>query len=93
MKQMLQEFAPLIRRPNYTVEIVVWATTPSATAWTRATQQASQLRSEAATFLRLRPEDQDRFSAVGQPWISEDLERPALSIRLRKIDATISDAP
>jgi len=93
MKQMLQEFAPLIRRPNYTVEIVVWATTPAATAWTRAAQQASQLRSEAAEFLRLRPEDQDRFTAVGQPWISRDLERPSVSIRLRKIDPVINDAP
>ncbi|MEW4526337.1 flagellar motor protein MotB [Maioricimonas sp. JC845] len=93
MKQMLQEFAPLIRRPNYTVEIVVWATTPAATAWTRAAQQASRLRSEAAAFLRLRPEDQDRFTAVGQPWISKDLERPSVSIRLRKIDPVINDAP
>ncbi|QDU40242.1 hypothetical protein Mal4_45980 [Maioricimonas rarisocia] len=93
LRKMLQEFAPLIRRPNYSVEIIVWATTPSPPAWGRAIRQAHQLREEAVAFLQLRPEDQKRFTAVGQPWISKDLERPALSLQLRKIVPAISDAP
>lgn len=85
MQQLLIPVAPLVRNPDYAVEVVKWATTPNPTAWTRAAQEAHAVRDEAVRFLNLPAEHAGRFTAVGQPWISGTEQRPVVSIVVRRL--------
>lgn len=87
VRETLNGISPQLRQSDYAIEITVWATTPSQTAWSRAVEQAVQLRKEAAAYLRLNPEQQQRVTAVGRSWISRDIKRPAASITLRRLVA------
>ena len=79
-----KQAVPLISQPAYEMEIVVWATTPSKTAWARATRQATGLRSEFVTKAGLSDEARSRTAAVGRPWLFSDVKRPVLSIVVRR---------
>ena len=87
-KNALQRVLPVLRKNTHQVEIVVWATTPSPSAWTRASKQASGLMNEMAAAARLKPEQRSRLTAVGQPWLFSDVRRPVASIVVRKIDTS-----
>ena len=52
MREMMIPLAPLLNRPDYEIEIVVWSTTPSKSAWKRSVRQANELRNEAVRLLR-----------------------------------------
>lgn len=80
------EVLPLLRNKQYRVELVVWATTPSATAWTRAADQAGSLRKELVTLARLSKEQQKQLTCVAKPWPFSDAKRPAMSIIVIKAD-------
>lgn len=84
-KTALQRVLPVLRKNTHQVEIVVWATTPSPSAWTRAAKQASGLMNEMASASKLKPEQRRRISAVGQPWLFSNIKRPVASIIVRKI--------
>lgn len=79
-----KQVVPLISQSAYEMEIVVWATTPSKTAWARATKQATGLRSEFVTKAGLSDEARSRTAAVGRPWLFSDVKRPVLSIVVRR---------
>ena len=87
-KKALQRVLPVLRKNTHQVEIVVWATTPSPSAWTRAARQASGMMNEMAAASKLKPEQRSRMSAVGQPWLFSDVKRPVASIVVRKIHTT-----
>lgn len=85
VRETLNGISPQLRQADYAVEIIVWATTPSQSAWTRAVEQAARLRVEAVQYMQLSPEQQRRVTAVGRSWISSDIKRPAASINLRRL--------
>lgn len=72
---------------GFEVELTVWATTPSDSAWTRAARQANAIRNELAKRLHLADEAAERFHAVSRPWIYSNLERPSVSITVRRTGA------
>lgn len=85
LRAALTGVGPMLRRNDYAVEITVWATTPSQSAWGRAVKQASLLEREAVQLLRLIPTQRPRVTAVGRPWISRDVKRPVVSVTLRRL--------
>ncbi len=84
-REALNGMGPRLRQSGYAVEITVWATTPSQTAWIRAVEQADQLRSDAVKYLRLGEAQSRQVTAVGRTWISASVRRPAASITLRRL--------
>ncbi len=85
MKVALNGIGPMLRQADYAVELTVWSTTPSKSAWTRAVLQAEQLLAETAEYLRLPPEQRQRLTASAQPWISSDVKRPTVSVTLTRL--------
>jgi hypothetical protein len=85
LEETLKQVRTVFRSKEYAVEITVWATTPSQSAWTRAVNQATEIRNETITFLKLEPGKEQRITATGRTWISSELKRPAVSITLRRI--------
>ena len=77
---------PMLYRDNFQVDVVVWATTPSPTAWKRATQQSKVISDRIAIMANLSPENRARLKGVGRPWFDATAERPVLSFVVRKMD-------
>jgi hypothetical protein len=69
------------------IEITVWATTPSQSAWTRAAKQAEQIRQEAIRYLNIETSQRNRITANGRTWISSTLKRPSVTITLRQLES------
>lgn len=86
MKQDLLRLAPTLRRKGYELEIRVWATTPSPTAWQRAAEQANALHRETIKFLKLRGTAMQKVTATASPWFSSEIKRPGLSFLIRRIN-------
>ncbi len=82
---ILAQVVPLTRRKTHRVEFIVWATTPSRSAWQRAAEEAGQIAKDIATSARLTPEQRDRLQAIGKPWMYTDIKRPVISIVVRKV--------
>lgn len=80
----VRQTSGVLRRDGFEAEIIVWATTPSATAWTRASLQAKAVRDELATYLQLPPED-TRLRATARPWSSPTERRPSVSLIVRRL--------
>lgn len=83
----LRAFAPIIpqlRNERYQIDVVVWATMPSQTAWTRATRQAAGVADEIAMMLRLPPRDRERLTSAGRVWISSTEKRPVVTLVVRR---------
>lgn len=85
LKAALNGVAPMLRRNDYAVEIVVWTPTPSKSAWSRSLGIAQRLHREAVNLLRLPPNQSARVTSVAQPWISKTVKRPKVSVTLRRI--------
>lgn len=79
-RRMLNRTRPMLGRPNYEIEIVVWATTPSRTAWLRAFDQAKRISDQYAREVRLSDEMRNRLRPVARPWLFSEEKRPVLSI-------------
>ena len=76
---------PLLRRNDYRVTVIVWTTTPSKTAWTRAVNQASQVEKEIAKSAGLNADQRKHLHSVGKPWLFKDEKRPVLSLLVQKL--------
>lgn len=85
MQQQLLQFAPVLRRRGYELEIRVWATTPSPTAWQRAANQAADLHTGVVKFLKLTPEEATAITTKASPWHSSTIKRPAASFLVRRV--------
>lgn len=83
-REVLGQVLPLLKRGDYRVTLVVWATMPSDSAWLRAAEQANHVADEAADTAQLEAKDRARFTALGQPWRYPDYQRPVLSISVTK---------
>jgi hypothetical protein len=78
--EALEQVRPLLERPGFRVHLVVWATTPTASAWARATGQARRAAGEFIAASGLRPDAVARLVPLGQPWRYRDIRRPVLSL-------------
>ena len=85
LKAALAGVGPMLRRDDYRIEITVWTTTPSQSAWSRALAQSQQIHKEAIALLRVAPNQERRITAVAQPWISKTVKRPTVSVTLRRL--------
>jgi flagellar motor protein MotB len=84
--KVVDQVLPVLHRKGYNVEVIVWATTPSNSAWERAVRQSEQFANELAQLANLAPNMRFRLSAIGQPWFDSKARRPVLSITVRKLD-------
>ena len=82
--EVLRQMLPLLEQPKYRLQLVVWAGTPAATAWTRAANQATLAAREFATDANLSEAATKRLLPCGQPWRYRDVRRPVLSLVLTK---------
>lgn len=82
---LLTQIAPLLRRSDYQVAVVVWATMPSQSAWVQATNQATALAEEIATFGQLNEQERSRLVPHGQPWPHVKYLRPIWSLQIMRI--------
>jgi hypothetical protein len=82
---VLAKAIPYLRRPGHRVELIVWATTPAESAWRRAIRQAGGVAQEIGQAARLQPDQMARLQAYGSTWIHSDVQRPALSIVVRRV--------
>jgi hypothetical protein len=79
----LTQLLPVLERTNYRVTLIVWAPTPSETAWGRAAGQARAVADEllagASTAARA------RLIAVGQSWPYATFRRPVMSVVIARL--------
>ncbi len=83
--QLIGQVLPLLRRPQYRITLVVWATTPSESAWTRALTQARQAVDEVTRAAQL-DASRERFLPLAKPWRHANLERPVFSLLITKAE-------
>lgn len=76
----------LLARDDYQLDLIVWATTPGASAWARAAEQASAVVAELLESTNTRLRDSQQLQALARPWPYSDVKRPVLSIVVRKVD-------
>jgi hypothetical protein len=81
--EVVRTIAPLLLRDEYEVELTVWATTPSPSAWQRAVEQSRQLRETFLKRLGADPSLRMRLTAVGRPWMSGSVKRPTSSVTVK----------
>jgi hypothetical protein len=77
----------VLSRPQYRVYVIVWATMPNPSAWTRAVNQAQQLVEEVAGTAQLAPEARARLLPLGQPWRYPQHQRPVFSLVISRGEA------
>jgi hypothetical protein len=87
LQKTLSQLRTISRKPDRVIEITVWATTPSQSAWTRAAKQAEQIRQEAIRYLNIETSQRNRITANGRTWISSTLKRPSVTITLRQLES------
>lgn len=76
---------PLLHRSSYRTEVIVWSTSPSRSAWMRATDLAEQIVQELAQMANLTPLDRGRLIGLARPWIDSKAKRPTLSVVVRRV--------
>ena len=85
--EVLWQIISVLRRPNYRVSLIIWATTPSESAWTRAAGQAAFLVNEIAKVAELDSGARARLVPLGQPWRYPKVRRPIMSLVIAKTEA------
>ncbi len=84
LKKLLVELRPFLNRKGSEAEIIVWTPTPSVSAWSRSAQVAGEIQHQAAGYLQLTPQQTERLKSSSQQWSSPQLERPVLSVCIRR---------
>lgn len=87
--QAVSRMLPVLAQPNREVEITVWATTPSRSAWTRAVEQSAAIADEVADSNSLDVLSRKRLRGIGRPWLWSDAQRPVLSVTARSRETTL----
>ena len=82
---IMSQVLPLLRRETHRVDITVWATTPSPSAWKRAAEQAAGVANEILKTANLNETHRQRLRATARPWMYKDVKRPVLSITMRRV--------
>jgi hypothetical protein len=84
-EEILEQVRPLLERPGFRLHLVVWAPTPTLSAWTRAAAQARRAAAEFAAASQLSPAAAERLIPLAQPWRYRDIRRPILSLIVVKV--------
>ncbi|MFK7820277.1 MAG: flagellar motor protein MotB [Planctomycetaceae bacterium] len=79
-RRMLNRTRPMLSRPNYEIEVVVWATTPSKSAWLRAFNSAKKIVKQYSREVRLSADMKKRLRPVARAWLFSDEKRPVMSV-------------
>ena len=77
---------PLLHQANYRLYVVVWATTPSDSAWSRAVSEAKLVTDDVAAAAKLDAAAKARLIPLGQTWPYAKIQRPVLSLVIAKTD-------
>lgn len=83
--ESVRNLQPLFGQKGYEMELTVWAPTPTQSAWTRAAAQSITLRDAIAERLDLTDDMASRFHAVSRPWLYSNLDRPTVSMTVRRL--------
>jgi hypothetical protein len=75
-----------LEQADFRVYLIVWATTPSESAWTRAAEQAQSIADQIAHRYKLGASARSRLTAVGQPWRYRNIRRPVLSLVVARME-------
>lgn len=86
--KVIAQLLPLFQRRDYQIEVVVWATTPSQSAWSRAIGQSRAIAREIAAKCRLSSSQRSHLSSQGRPWLYSDVKRPVFSILVRRLSTS-----
>lgn len=84
--RIMVQLVPLFKDPSYRVDVIVWATTPGPSAWSRATRQSTMVAQEIAAKCGLSAEQRVRLQSSGKPWLHSDAKRPVFSIIVRRVE-------
>lgn len=79
-----RQLAPLLRQDDYELEVTVWATAPTGSAWSRAIGQAATIRQELSEYLGLEGKA-TQIAATARPWLSSTARRPTVSLIVRRL--------
>lgn len=82
--RVLGQLLPRLSQPDYEITVVVWATTPSVTAWTRAVDQSAKLVDEFAKQAGLTAGQRKQLHPEGRPWLFANAKRPIMSVRVTR---------
>lgn len=85
-REILAEILPRLRHANIRLQVVVWAATPSSTAWQRSARQAAAIRGQIVKMARLSPADKKRVTSMSKTWNFSDEKRPTATFVLIKSD-------
>lgn len=83
--QIAVRVLPVLKRPSYRVELIVWAPTPSQTAIARSAIRASKLRDEILKRSRLPIDASRRLLGVTRTWPYAKMKRPIMSVVIRRV--------
>ena len=83
-KELLAPLLGLLRRPDYRLEVIVWAPTPADSACERSAILAHALRLEILNDANLPNDERIRVLALAMPWKFKDVKRPIFSVVVSK---------
>ena len=79
-RRLLNRTRPMLARPNYEVEVVLWTPTPAPSAWSRTFKTAKKLTAQFIEEAGLTADSQKRFGVSARPWLFSDAKRPVMSV-------------
>lgn len=83
---VIWQVVPVLNHADYRVYVIVWATTPSTSAWVRAAEEARGVVDEVARAAQLDPPARRRLVPLGQPWPYVKVRRPVMSVVISKLE-------
>jgi flagellar motor protein MotB len=83
--QLLSEAITKLRQPDTSLEIILWASLPSAKNLSENLARSQKLRAEVEQSFWLKPYQRARIRYRVKPWLFSDAKRPVLSIVIGKI--------
>lgn len=84
LRKVLIKCLPLIRKPDYEIELVVWSPTPSQSAWARTAILADEIRKQITSEFNLDSAQSNSIRCVSRTWIHSVEQRPVVSVRVIK---------
>jgi hypothetical protein len=76
----------VFRESNYRVFLIVWAPTPTESAWTRAATEARVAVQNIAETLELSQGARERLLPFAQTWRYVDVRRPVMTLLIARTD-------
>ena len=87
-RDALDTLLPALYKSDHRVEVTVWATTPSPSAWKRAAVASAGIRDELILMGSLKQAEMARLTTTAKPWIDSVAKRPVVTIVVRKMGAS-----